>query len=106
MDESLPQDERMQLAIAAVQSGQLKSLRRAAITYGVPRTTLQYRIKGRALMDAAQVNNRRLMPTEEAALVSWILSLDDCGLSPIILLLLLRRWARQARQLARGTSNN
>ena len=64
--------------------GQIQSIRKAAAAFDVPRSTLHRRVKGGATRQQAQVNNRKLLPTEEAALIQWIESLDDRGMSPTI----------------------
>ena len=77
-------EERIQLAVEALCSGQIQSIRKAAAAFDVPRTTLQARVKGGTTRQQAQVKSRKLFPTEEAALIKWIESLDDRGMSPTI----------------------
>jgi hypothetical protein len=62
----------------------LVAFARAAAAFDVPNSTLHERVKGGATRQLAQVKNRKLLPTEEAALIRWIESLDDRGMSPTI----------------------
>ncbi|EAQ92238.1 hypothetical protein CHGG_00473 [Chaetomium globosum CBS 148.51] len=84
MPKPLQHEERIQLALEALRSGETQSIRKAAAAFYVPRATLQERVKGGATRQQAQVKNRKLHPTEEAALIKWIESLDDRGMSPTI----------------------
>jgi hypothetical protein len=54
----------------------------AARSYDVTRTTLLYRINGGLPQAEANAKKRKLLPTEEAALVDWILDLDQRGFPP------------------------
>ena len=45
---------------------------------------MNYRLKGRPTRRNAQVNNRRLTPTEEKILIQRIISLDNNGFSPTL----------------------
>jgi hypothetical protein len=82
MAESLPREERIQLAIEALDSGQIRSIRSAATTFDIPSTTIHNRLRGRVPRQEAQVTNRKLSSTEEEALVQWIDSMDQRGMSP------------------------
>ncbi|EAQ92510.1 hypothetical protein CHGG_00745 [Chaetomium globosum CBS 148.51] len=84
MPKPLQHEERIQSAVEALRSGETQSIRKAAAAFDVPRATLQERVKGGATRQQAQVKNRKLHPTEEAALIQWIESLDDRGMSPTI----------------------
>jgi transposase len=84
MPKPLQHEERVQLAVNALRSGQIQSIRKAAAAFDVPKSTLQERVKGGATRQQAQVKNRKLLPTEEVALIQWIESLDDRGMSPTI----------------------
>lgn len=84
MSEPLQDEDRIQLAVEALRLGQIQTIRKAAAEFDVPRSTLHRRVKGGATRQQAQVKNRKLLPTEEAALIQWIESLDDRGISPTI----------------------
>ncbi|EAQ87051.1 hypothetical protein CHGG_08304 [Chaetomium globosum CBS 148.51] len=84
MPKPLQHEDRIQLALEALRSGQIKIIRNAADAFGVPKSTLHRRVKGGGTRQEAQVKNRKLRPTEEAALIQWIESLDDRGMSPTI----------------------
>ncbi|EAQ84370.1 hypothetical protein CHGG_08384 [Chaetomium globosum CBS 148.51] len=84
MPKPLQHEDRIQLALEALRSGQIKIIRKAADAFGVPKSTLHRRVKGGGTRQEAQVKNRKLRPTEEAALIQWIESLDDRGMSPTI----------------------
>ena len=71
---------RMALAINSYKSGYFTSIREAAATYDVPRSTLQARLHGRASQQEIRSTNLKLTNTEELTLVNWILSIDERGL--------------------------
>ena len=82
MPRPLPHEERIQFAIEALRSGQIRGIRKAADAFDIPKSTLHERVKGGGTREHAQVRNRKLSPTEEEALIQWIQSMDD--LSPMI----------------------
>jgi hypothetical protein len=71
---------RMALAINSYKSGSFTSIREAALTYGVSRSTLQARLHGRVSQQEIRSANLKLTDTEEQTLVNWILSMDERGL--------------------------
>jgi hypothetical protein len=71
---------RIALAIDSYKSGSFTSVREAAVTYGVSRSTLQARLHGRVSQQEIQSANLKLTDTEEQTLVNWILSMDERGL--------------------------
>ena len=77
-------EERLDLAIQAINLGQIASIRAALRLFKVFRTSLNYWLKGRPTRRNAQVNNRRLTPTEEKILIQRIISLDNNGFSPTL----------------------
>ena len=66
-------------ALDAVKSG--SSIRKAAVDYGIPLSTLHGRIKGSTSSREAQQHTQRLSPTQEASLVDWIMIQDKLGLN-------------------------
>jgi len=84
MQEPLPYEERVQLALNALHSGQIRGIRKAAATFDVSKSTLHRRVNGGDTRQEAQVKNRKLRPTEETALIQWIESMDDRGMPPTI----------------------
>lgn len=74
------QQEGRLLAIRAIKTKQSRSVRAAADSYDVPRTTLSRRPRGSTTQRESQRTNRKLTPTEESTLVQWILSMDQRGL--------------------------
>jgi hypothetical protein len=84
MPKPLQHEDRIQLAVEALHSGQIRSIRKAAAVFDIPKSTLHERVKGSTTRQESQVNSRKLRPTEEAALVQWIESMDDRGMSPTI----------------------
>jgi len=80
--QSIEQEGRIALAIDAIQKGHFSSSRAAANAYGVRRTTLQNRIKGKPARRDQRSPNCKLTATEELTLVQWILSMDQRGLAP------------------------
>ncbi len=84
MPKPLQHEDRLQLAIEALSSGQISSIRKAAAAFDIPFSTLKDRIRGRVPRQQSQGTRRKLRPTEETALVQWIESMDDRGMSPTI----------------------
>ena len=70
----------MALAINSYKLGYFTSIRAAANTYEVPRSTLQTRLQGRVPRQEIQTTNLKLIDTEELTLINWILSIDKRGL--------------------------
>jgi hypothetical protein len=68
---NLPQEKRIQLAVAATQA-KLMSERKAAAYYGVPRTTVQRRAQGILTRKDAHIHERSLTPAQEDILAEWI----------------------------------
>jgi len=56
----LTQEEKVQLAIKALQDGTISSQRKAALVFEVPRTTLQQRFHGRRSTKESQQLQQRL----------------------------------------------
>jgi hypothetical protein len=69
--EHLPQEKRIQLAVAASQA-KLMSERKAADYYGVPRSTVQARAKGILTRKEAHAHERSLTSPQEEILAEWI----------------------------------
>ena len=76
---------RINLAIASYRSNPCLSLRRLAISFKVPRSTLQTRLQGIQPKHETRSLNQKLHPTEEQALVEQILDLDRRGFPPHII---------------------
>jgi DDE superfamily endonuclease/Tc5 transposase DNA-binding domain/helix-turn-helix, Psq domain len=84
MSKPLQHEDRLQLATQALSFGQITSIRKAAAAFDVPYATLRGRVVGRVSRQQSQITSRKLQPTEEAALIQWIESMDDRGMSPTI----------------------
>ena len=69
-------------AIDDVKTGVLPSQNAAADAYGLPRSTLQERIKGRKNARESHAHQQRLAPEQEEFLVEWILEEDQRGYPP------------------------
>jgi hypothetical protein len=69
--EHLPLERRIQLAMAAVQTG-VMSDRKAALYYRAPHTTIQRRIKGVLPRREAHAHERSLTNPQEEVLAEWI----------------------------------
>jgi hypothetical protein len=78
-DKVVDQEQRIQLAIAAVDAKEVRSLRQAALLFNVPRSTLGSRFKGRLTHQAAAQHLQRLTPAEEDSIVKAIYQLDAWG---------------------------
>jgi hypothetical protein len=70
---------RMGLAIEATKT---LSIRRAVAKYGIPRSTLQDRLKGTKSPSESQAKHQTLSPDEEEEIVRWIERLDDMSIPP------------------------
>jgi hypothetical protein len=79
---AIEQEGRLVLAINALKKGQITTIRKASRLYDVPRTTLQYRLQGRAERQSTPANGLRLSKTEEESLKKWIISLALRGAAP------------------------
>jgi DDE superfamily endonuclease/Tc5 transposase-like DNA-binding protein len=71
---------RMKLAHREFNSGKFKSIRTAAISYDLPKSTLTERVNGVLPKNEIVPHNRLLSITEETTLVEWILDKDTRGL--------------------------
>ena len=83
--QKLLKEGRLGLAIASFQSNPQLSMRQLSKAYNISNTTLQRRVRGIHLKYKARSPNRRLLLTEEQALVAWILDLDRRGFPPQII---------------------
>jgi hypothetical protein len=80
----LQNEARLILALNALQTKQISSIRKAAQLYNVPFTTLADRRHGRASRTDLRANNHKLTQSEEQSLLKWILSMDARGYPPRI----------------------
>jgi hypothetical protein len=100
------QESRIILAIEAVRSTKRMSFRAAAKTYGIPESSLRYRIKRRVAKHEKRNAVYNLTESEEETLVRYILDLDSRGFPPRIervkdmadLLLMMRSTKRVDKQ--------
>lgn len=72
-------EEQIQLALRALRDGSISSVRQAAYTFNVPRSTLQHRFNGRPDTKDRQVKQQRLTVAEEHAIVQAIYTLSRWG---------------------------
>ena len=72
----------IQLAISEINSQRVKSVKRAAEIYNVPRTTVVYRRAGRRFRRDCEANLKRLNKLEEEAVVTYILNESTQGFAP------------------------
>jgi predicted HTH domain antitoxin len=79
---SLEKEGRIQLAISAINKGEISSIREAANIFSVPRSTLSDRLQGRTARVDRRANSHKLPKNEEETLIKWILDLDKRGLPP------------------------
>jgi hypothetical protein len=75
-------EEQLSLALNAFETKQIKSLRQAAITYNVPRSTLLDRYHGRQSRRVYRPMTSKLTTTEEAVLIQRVVDLDKQGFPP------------------------
>jgi hypothetical protein len=67
-------------AVIAVTNGQ--SVKKAALHWGIPRSTLRHRLQGTEPREEAFAGQQRLSPVQERHLTRWILTQGDLGLPP------------------------
>jgi len=72
----------IELAIQDLNAGVFASQRAAAKAYGIPRTTLQDRLKGATDRVSGHQHQQRLSPEQEESLVEWILNEDARACPP------------------------
>ena len=72
------------LAISAISQNQIKSVRRAASTFNVARSTLRSRRAGITARRDCQPNSKKLTKLEEEVIVRHILDLDSRGFAPTL----------------------
>jgi hypothetical protein len=73
-------EEDLTIALQDVAYG--KSIRKAALDWGIPRTTIADRLQGTESSRKAKVDKQRLSPVQEAHLTGWILTQEALGLAP------------------------
>jgi len=73
-------EDDVQRALKEVVEG--KSIRKAGLDWGVPRSTLQERIYGRVILREAKEPFQRLSPVQEQRLTDWVLTQETLGRSP------------------------
>lgn len=73
-------EKSLQSAILDVQNGM--SVQRASKTWGVPRSTLQNRLKGSESHKIAHSHLQRLSTEQEEKVVQWITLQESLGLAP------------------------
>jgi len=72
-------EARILLALQAIEKREFSSIRRAAAVFNIPRTTLRDRISGRTFRRDTMPNSKKMTPTEEEALLQYLLDLDTRG---------------------------
>ena len=83
--QKLRQEGRLAISKQSIQNNQVLSFRKAAKLYSVPRTSLKRRVDGSVPIAQSNAKKRKLQPTEEQALVQWILNLNQRGFPPQII---------------------
>jgi hypothetical protein len=80
-------EEKLQLAIIAIETKEYKSICDTIVHFEVSRITLSYRIAGRKTRTKAYKTEQLLLNTEENTLARWITRLTATGF-PVTLLLI------------------
>lgn len=73
-------EEDVQRALNAITNG--TSQKKAGLEFGVPRSTLQNRMKGHISRQEAHIPQQRLSTVQEERLVTWVLTQESLGLAP------------------------
>ncbi|KAI1867673.1 uncharacterized protein JN550_006814, partial [Neoarthrinium moseri] len=73
-------EQDLQEAIAAIANG--AGIKESSREFGIPKSTLQNRIRGHQPRSEAFANQQRLLPSQEEWLSTWILAQDALGLAP------------------------
>ncbi|GAB7336127.1 hypothetical protein MBLNU13_g08914t1 [Cladosporium sp. NU13] len=97
----------IQNAISALRNNEYRSIRKAAVAFNVPNTTLQGRMSGRTSRSTAHESEQVLSPAEEKTLARWITRLTRTGFpaSPALALEMAEEIRRGRVQLSKaGTS--
>jgi hypothetical protein len=76
LPQSASNEADIQLAISSIQTGQLKTNRRAAAVYQVPESTVRDQRAGKPARRDCQPNSENLTQREEEVMVSYILDLE------------------------------
>ena len=82
--DSFSEERRIILASEAIQNNKNLSRSKAAKIYGIPPSTLYYRMNGRTSRDDSRNGRQKLTKSEEGAIVEYILDLDERGFPPRI----------------------
>ena len=77
--ESQSKENRINLAVQAIQRDKKLSRQRAAQIYNVPESTLRDRINGKTPKAEVRPKAHRLTITKEEAIVKYVLDLDTRG---------------------------
>ncbi|ODM22204.1 hypothetical protein SI65_03050 [Aspergillus cristatus] len=77
----LSKENRMQMAISAIQNKKIQSKREAASVFGVSEATLRNRLKGMKSRSETRASGHKLTDFEEEALVKQLLDADKQGFS-------------------------
>ncbi len=78
------QEDRILQAIKAIHSNISPNIRAAARASDIPRSTLTNRLRGQSKHQRSQIVNRKLLITQEEALLQWILSMGEQEFLPRI----------------------
>ena len=76
------QEGRILLAIQAFKNQEITSIREVARRFGIPRTTLQDRLRGHQQRANSCANLSKLTEIKEESLKKWILSIDLRRVAP------------------------
>jgi hypothetical protein len=99
--ELLPREDRIILAIKAIESNVLLSQRRAAAIYNVQESTLCTRRAGKPSQRNISANSSKLLRHEEEVVIQYIRKLDARGFAPT--LSYMREMANQLLAARGGT---
>ncbi|APA05653.1 hypothetical protein sscle_01g004230 [Sclerotinia sclerotiorum 1980 UF-70] len=76
------QEARILLAIEVIHKDKKLSIRKAAMLYNIPRTTLRHRMEGLPLRTETRANRHKITELEEEVIVQYILDMDLRGFPP------------------------
>jgi hypothetical protein len=96
----------IQKAISALKNNEFRSIRKAAVAFNVPNTTLRGRMSGRTSRSTAHESEQILSPAEEKTFARWVTHLTRTGFpaSPALAIEMAEEIRRERVQLSKAVT--